>query len=56
MNYHEAFDQLMMKLMRIRQVYAENDSSSLIDMAENGQFLYDNLDELIRSAENWRVE
>ena len=52
----EAFDQLKMKLRRVMTAYEEGDSSSLTDMAENGQFLYDNLDELIRSAEKWEVE
>ena len=56
MTGREAFDQLKMKLRRVMQAYEEGDSSSLTDMAENGQFLYDNLVELMNSVEKWRVE
>ena len=56
MNGNEAFDQLKMKLRRVMQAYEEGDSSSLTDMAENGQFLYDSLEELVESAEKWGVE
>ena len=55
MTGREAFDQLKMKLRRVMQAYEEGDSSSLTDMAENGQFLYDSLEELVESAEKWDV-
>ena len=55
MNSNEAFDQLKIKIRRAMQAYEECDSSSLIDMAENGQFLYDNLVELMNSVDKWEV-
>lgn len=56
MNGYEAFDQLRMKIRRIMEAYREGDNSSLTDMAENGQFLYDNLEELMSKADRWEVE
>lgn len=56
MTYREAFDQLLMKLARIGNAYDEGASNSLVDMAENGQFLRDNLEELVKCAEKWKLE
>lgn len=55
MTGNEAFDQLVFKISRIMEAYREGDNSSLTDMAENGQFLYDNLEELMNGVENWEV-
>ena len=56
MTYREAFDQLLMKLARIGTAYDEGNNDCLVDMAENGQFLRDNLEELVRCAEKWKLE
>lgn len=56
MNGNEAFMQLIIKVKRIMEAYREGNSSSLIDMAENGQFLYDNLEELMKCAEGWNKD
>lgn len=56
MNGNEAFDQLKIKIRRAMVAYREGNNSSLIDMAENGQFLYDELEELMNSVDRWEVE
>ena len=56
MNGNEAFMQLIIKVRRIMEAYKDGNNSSVLDMAENGQFLYDNLEELVKRAEHWEIE
>ena len=56
MNGNEAFMQLIIKVKRIMEAYREGNNFSLTDMAENGQFLYDNLEELMKRVDHWEIE